>query len=120
MTVAPAALWLRAVHAADARGLLPADSARLTPRELAAEAARRGDDRLTRLVDGWYYPTSYGRVRPALSDEEADRLVTSLEADVTPADESPPEIAPPARERRTHRIMSCQLCGVPVLSQDDW
>jgi hypothetical protein len=119
VTVATAALWLRAVHAADARGLLPTNSARLTPRELAAEAARRGDDRLIRLVDGWYYPTSYGRVRATLSDDEADGLVASLEADVTRAEEAPPEIAPPVRARPAHRIMSCQLCGGPVLSQDD-
>jgi hypothetical protein len=116
---ATAALWLRAVHAANARGLLPAATSRLTPRELAAEAARRGDDRLIRLVDGWYYPTSYGRVRATLSDEEADRLVTSLEADVRPAEEAAPQPAPPVRECRPHRLLSCQLCGFPVPSRDD-
>ncbi len=119
MTVTIATLWLRAVGAADARGLLPANRSRLTPRELAAEAMRRGDDRLTRLVDGWYYPTSYGGVRAALTDEEAGRLVASLEADLAPAEGALRQAAPPVRERPTRRLVSCQLCGFPMLSKDD-
>lgn len=114
MIATATALWLRALHAAVARGLLPANTSSYTPGELAAELAQRGDDRLVRLVDGWYYPTSYGRVRAALSDAEADRIVASLEADVTPAEPPPPDVAPPVAQPARRRLMYCQLCGVPV------
>ncbi|MFN2461724.1 MAG: hypothetical protein ABR591_13750 [Candidatus Velthaea sp.] len=117
MTATATALWLRALHAAGARGLLPANALRLTPGELAAEVAQRGDNRLARLVDGWYYPTSYGRVRGALSDEEADRLVASLEADIMPAEAALPDVAPPVEKLPAPRLTFCQLCGFPVPPQ---
>jgi hypothetical protein len=106
------AIWLRAVRAAGARGLLPAQRSGLTPGELAAEVARNGEDRLVRLVQGWYYPRSYGRVAGALSDEEADRLVRALEAEVTAVEIAPPPVAeqPPLPPPR----MNCELCGFPV------
>ena len=110
-----ATLWLRVLRAAEKRGLLPVQRSRLTPRELAVEAARRGEDRLARLVDGWYYPTSFGRVRGALSDEEADRLVAELEAEIVPADISRAEIMPTVREhRQAFRLACCELCGSPL------
>ncbi len=105
------ALWLRALQAADARGLLPANRSPLTPGELAAAVARRGEDRLTRLVDGWYYPASYGRIRGVLSDEEACRLVADLEAEIVLAETAPREIARPAPVRRE---TDCELCGFPL------
>jgi hypothetical protein len=111
---APAvAIWLRALRAVGARGLLPANRSELTPGELAAEVARHGEDRLVRLVHGWYYPTSYGRVRGALSDEEADRLVAALEAEVVPVQPAPP---PPAAAQPPPPPpqMNCELCGFPV------
>jgi len=115
MTELTEALWLRALHVADARGLLPAMRFPLTPGELAAEAARRGEDRLTRLVDGWYYPASYGRGRGVLSDEEANRLVASLEAEIAPAEIARPEITLPQVESPPpHRDTDCDLCGFPI------
>ena len=119
MTAPATALWLRAVHAAVARGLLPANTSRFTPGELAAEMAQRGDNRLVRLVDGWYYPTSYGRMHGALSDAEADRIVLSLEADVVPVVGAPPNVAPPVEKPPPPRITFCQLCGVPVAARPD-
>ncbi len=113
------ALWLRALRVAEARGLLPAHRTTLTPGELATEVARRGEDRLARLVDGWYYPASYGRVRGVFSDEEANRLVAALEAEIAPAkiarDElAPAEIALPAVEKSpAQRETDCELCGFP-------
>jgi hypothetical protein len=104
------ALWLRALHVADARGLLPANRSPLTPGELAAEVARRGEDWLARLVDGWYYPASYGRVRGDLSDEEASRLVAALEAEITPAEIAPAAVENPSARRQ----MDCELCGFPL------
>jgi hypothetical protein len=113
VTATVAALWSRALRAADARGLLPPNRSGLTAAELAAEAARRGDDRLAQLVDGWYYPRSYGRVRGALSDEEANRLVAALEAEI-----ARPEIAlPVAQNPPTSRLMLCELCGSPLPPQ---
>jgi hypothetical protein len=111
MTATPEALWLRAVHAADALGLLPANRARLTPAELAAEVARRGENRLVRLVHGWYYPMSYGNIRGPLSDEEAARLVSELEAEI-----APPKIVslPAAEEAPTSRPRRCDLCRAPL------
>jgi hypothetical protein len=115
VTAMAEALWLRALHVADARGLLPANRSPLTPGELAAEVARRGEDRLARLVDGWYYPASYGRVRGALSDEEATRLVAALEGEIAPAQTELPEIALPAVEDPPpHRETDCELCGSPL------
>jgi hypothetical protein len=117
VTAGPAALWLRALRAADARGLLPFSRAGLTPAELAAEVAQRGEDRLVRLVNGWYYPISYGQVRGALSDEEADRLVSELEAEVAPR----PAIRTPSavEEPPPFRLRRCDLCGVPLpISRD--
>lgn len=110
------ALWLRAVNAAAARGKVPPERARLTPGELAAEAAHRGEDRLARLVAGWYYPTSYGRVPGALTDEEADRIVASLEADVGLVAPAPAELAPAPPPKRTsiHHRVNCDLCGLPL------
>ncbi len=111
----PEALWLRALHVADARGLLPANRSRLTPGEIAAEVARRGEDRLGRLVDGWYYPASYGRVRGVLSDEEASRLVAALEEELALAKIAPAEIALPAVQNLpAHRETDCELCGFPL------
>ena len=108
-------LWLRAVRAADARGLLPANRSPLTPGELAAEVARRGEDRLTRLVDGWYYPASYGRIRGTLSDDEAVRIVAALEADIAPVALVQPQIVPPvSAPPRVQRIPTCELCGRPL------
>jgi hypothetical protein len=115
VTAMAEALWLRALHVVDARGLLPANRPSLTPAELAAEVARRGEDRLTRLVDGWYYPASYGRVRGMLSDEEAGRLVAELEAESALAETAPAEIALPAVEDPPeHRKTDCELCGFPL------
>lgn len=115
MTALAEALWLRALHVADARGLLPANRSRLTPGELAAVVARRGEVRLAQLVDGWYYPASYGRVRGVLSDEEASRLVAALEAEVAPAEIAPPEIVPPIVENpQAQRERDCELCGFPI------
>jgi hypothetical protein len=112
------ALWLRALHVANARGLLPANRSPLTPGELAAEVARRGEDRLAHLVDGWYYPASYGHARGVLSDEEAGRLVALLEAGIAQAEISPPEIALPAVENPSpDRATDCELCGSPLDSR---
>ena len=116
MTASHAAVWLRAVHAAGALGLLPAKPAGLTPAELAAEVEQRGEDRLARLVAGWYYPTSYGRAAGALSDEEAFRLVASLEAEVVEVPIPPAPVAPPAPPRRPR---NCELCGLPLPPSPD-
>ncbi len=120
MTAIVEALWLRALQVVRARGLLPANKTALTPGELAAEVERRGEDRLTRLVDGWYYPASYGRVRGWLSDEDAGRLVAELEAEnalaeAVPAQTAPAKIAPPViADPPARRETNCELCGVPV------
>jgi hypothetical protein len=109
-------LWLRAVRAAEARGLLPANRSRLTPKELAAEVTRRGDDRLNRLVEGWYYPASYGRIHGALSDEEAIRIIAALEAEVARTEIGRPQTRPHAVEkRRPQGKAECELCGVPLM-----
>jgi hypothetical protein len=109
------ALWLRALGALSARGLLPANKSRLTSRELGTEVARRGDDRLARLVDGWYYPASYGGVRGVLSDEDATRLVAELEENITPVEFVPREMLRPGVENRpSRREPGCELCGFPV------
>jgi len=108
------ALWARAVHAAEARGLLPPKRASLTPRELAAEAAQRGEDRLALLVDNWYYPASYGHVDGVLSDEQAARVVQALEAAMEPvkAQNTRTEPVSPAPQRLPKpRIAYCDLCG---------
>jgi len=115
VTAMAEALWLRALHVADVRGLLPANRSPLTPGELAAEAARRGEDRLARLVHGWYYPASYGRARGVLSDEEATRLVAALETEIAQAEVARPKFASPAVENPpAQREMDCVLCGFPL------
>jgi len=122
VTATAEALWSRALHVAQARGLLPVHRASLTPGEVAAEVARRGEDRLARLVDGWYYAASYGRARGALSDEEAVRLVAALEAGIgqhaiASEDVSPAETATPASETPSRkRGVDCELCGAPRAS----
>jgi hypothetical protein len=108
------ALWLRAVRAADARGLLPTMRSRLTPAELAAEVARRGENRLVRLVHGWYYPRSYGRVSGALSDEEAARLVTELEAEIVQTKPAATSTTPATEVRPIPGPMRCDLCRAPL------
>jgi hypothetical protein len=108
------ALWLRALRAADARGLLPIKRSSLTPRELAAEAGLRGEKRLSVLVDGWYYPASYGRVRGALTEEEARGIVASMEAEappVHPANARAQTAAPVVQESPKPRFTYCDLCG---------
>lgn len=115
MTATAEALWLRALRVADARGLLPANRSSLTPGELAAEAARRGENRLTRFVDGWYYPASYGRLRGMLSDEEAARLVAVLEAERALVEAASAKNAPPPAEKPpVRRTWDCELCGLPL------
>ena len=111
------ALWLRALRAADARGLLPTSKS-LTPKEVAAEAARRGEDRLSKLVKGWYYPRSYGRVDGAISDDEVSRVVAALEAEAALLEKAKEQSAPrptaapaPPQHRQTTR---CDLCGAVV------
>lgn len=109
-------LWSRALRAADARGLLPANGSQLTPAEIAAEVARRGEDRLATLVDAWYYPTSYGGVRGSLSDEEAGHVVAALEAEIAqaqpaePAEKAPSIVETPAANEDSR----CDLCGSPL------
>jgi hypothetical protein len=108
-------LWLRALHVAEARGLLPPKRSSLTPGELAAEAAQRGEARLVRLVDGWYYPASYGRVRGALTDEEAGRIVAALEAGIASVESAPAYVASPVVEPPpVRRLATCELCGTPL------
>lgn len=111
------ALWERALRAAEVRGLLPLKRSSLTPRELAATAAWRGEDRLTQLVEGWYYPRSYGHARGALSDEQAGSIVAALEAQMqtTTVEITLPDVAAPPAERASKpRIVSCDLCGRPL------
>ena len=110
MSAAAESLWLRAIRAADARGLLPEDKSPLTPGELAAEAARQGEDRLVTLVDGWYYPTSYGRVHGRLSDEEAGRIVATLESEIKPESNAPRQ----AKTAPSRPEVNCALCGAPL------
>lgn len=112
-------LWSRALRAANERGLLPSNRSRLTPGELGAEAERRGEGRLAQLVDGWYYPASYGRIRGILSDEEAARIVVALET--AAGSESSPQQETGAESERAEveasglaRTIDCQLCGFPL------
>jgi hypothetical protein len=111
------ALWLRALRAADARGLLPTSKS-LTPKEVAAEAARRGEDRLSKLVKSWYYPRSYGRTDGAMSDDEVSRVVAALEAEAAllkKAEEKPaprPTVAAPQPQQR--QTTRCDLCGAVI------
>jgi hypothetical protein len=111
MSTTTPTLWSRAVRATAARGLLPIDHSALTPAELSAAAAQRGERRLVKLVDAWYYPSSYGGVRGAMSDEEAARLVAALESEIVPAEIVPPAAAPKPSPRRLTR---CDLCGFPL------
>lgn len=106
-------LWMRALRAADARGLIPRERASLTPREVAVAAAERGDDRLALLVDGWYYPASYGRARGALTEEQAASIVSSLEAQAAMANVEHRHADPIAQniDRAPQRFLSCDLCG---------
>ncbi len=110
------ALWLRAVNAVGKRGLLPDKASSHTPGELGKEVARRGDDRLLQLAVGWYYPASYGRIRGAVSDEEAMRIVAALEAEIASAEAGPEQIAPKPAEipRLRKKTRSCELCGLPI------
>jgi hypothetical protein len=107
-------LWLRAKRAADVRGII-SKSKSLTPKEIADDVALRGDDRLARLVDGWYYPKSYGHVPGSLSEEEVKRIVASLEADAVR-----PEVAAPKTEDAVveapppPRPALCECCGFPL------
>jgi hypothetical protein len=112
------ALWLRALRAADGRGLLPSKRSSLTPRELAAVAAWRGERRLSQLVDGWYYPRSYGHIRGALTDEQAGGIVAALEAETQSREASNARteteasiVERPAKPRITY----CALCGQPLV-----
>ena len=115
MSTTAEALWLRALHVARARGLLPANPKRLTPGELAAEVARRGEDRLARLVNGWYYPASYGHGRGTLSEEEASGIVATLEAGISRSEFAPADFDEPAAESPPprHRV-DCELCGSQI------
>jgi hypothetical protein len=69
-----------------------------------------------RLVAGWYYPASYGRIDGALSDDEVHRLVASLEAEVlmvqaAPVNTDAPIVEAPPPRRELER---CELCGFPL------
>ena len=71
-------LWKRALTAIEARGALAPGS--LTAREIAAAADRHlGSDLVRRLVEGYYQPRRYGGA-PILTDDEAEALVSTLEA----------------------------------------
>jgi hypothetical protein len=107
-------LWSRAIRAVDARGLLPHHRSPLTPREVAARAEERGEVRLRLLVDGWYYPRSYGRIDGALSDEEANGIVTALETEteMMKPERAREEAGTPVTERSSKpRYTYCDLCG---------
>jgi hypothetical protein len=109
-------LWLRALRAADARGLIPT-SKTLTPKEVASEAARRGEERLAEIVRSWYYPRSYGGTDGAMSDEEVARIVAALEAEAASLEKAQEKPAPrpapqPPPSPRQH--VRCDLCGSVV------
>lgn len=111
-------LWQRALRAADSRGLIPTSKA-LTPKEVAAEAARRGEERLAKLVKGWYYPRSYGRTDGVMSDEEVARIVAALEAEAATlkkAQEKPAPRVVPVPPPSPRQPVRCDLCG-SVVSQ---
>jgi hypothetical protein len=110
-------LWLRALRAVDARGLLPNRRASLTPREIAAQAALRGEQRLQQLVEGWYYPRSYGQIHGTLTEEEAGGIVALLEAETQTETEHlrVERTAPVAEPPPKPRVTSCDLCGRPVM-----
>lgn len=107
------ALWSRALRALDARGLLPAKRSSLTPRELAAGALRRGENRLALLVENWYYPASYGRTDGMLSDAQAGRLVEDLEAETARIESSRVDSGrePAVEPAPPRRVVYCDLCG---------
>lgn len=118
MNVSRERLLSRALHAEDVRGHLPASKS-LTPAELAREAARRGDDRLARLVTDWYYPASYGHTTGSLSEREAIAIVEALEeaASASKPRQSTQAPAPVAVEvRQTRTPTRCDLCGEPLPS----
>ena len=117
MNPAAESLWARALRAADARGLLPGNKRQFTPAELASEARIRGEDRLTRLVRQWYYPLSYGRTLGALTDEEAERIVASLEREVVKSQGrvETPAPKPIGMTVPVRRKPKCDLCGRPVV-----
>jgi hypothetical protein len=110
-------LWLRALRAADARGLLPNRRSSFTPRELAAEAVLHGEERLAQLVEGWYYPRSYGQIRGTLTEDQARSIVAALEAETQPkAEMSRMESAPVVERPPKPRVTFCDLCGRPLVS----
>lgn len=110
------ALWQRALKALGARGLLPASKS-LTPGELAADVANRGEDRLSRLVKGWYYPASYGQIRGMLTNEEAAGIVAALEAEVEIVKKEPAKTIAPREGTSKRRAPRCDLCGSPLTRQ---
>ena len=114
MSAQAEALWLRALQAVQTRGLLPEKRSPLTPRELAVEVERRGEGRLLRLVEGWYYPVSYGVSRGALSDEDALHLVVALEGETVPLEDASQSMPPVPEPRSRRRDPSCELCGARV------
>ncbi|MBV9438696.1 MAG: hypothetical protein JOZ24_01755 [Candidatus Eremiobacteraeota bacterium] len=125
MNASAEALWLRALDAVQARGLLPTNRALFTPAELAAEAALRGEERLMRLVAAWYYPASYGRRTGTLSEADVEELVAALEAErgfapVAEAEEpAAPELPPLPEERGALRLALCDLCAAPLPPTDE-
>lgn len=120
MNASAEGLWMRAVRAVNARRRLSANKS-LTPAEVAAEAARAGDDRLARLVTGWYYPSSYGSAPGQLSDDDARKVVEALEADASmnevPATPPIHVTVPKAEPQRPRKPALCELCGAALADE---
>lgn len=111
-------LWTRLLAQLRRHGRLPLRSEQLTPQEIAAHCYEAdGDDRGWRFVHDYYYPHHFGQTAGALSEAEAEALVTSFEpgakAALRPAPDSPDSPpAPPVRRPL------CQICKHrPVPSQ---
>ncbi len=103
-------LWQRLLATLLGRGLLPKGELTFTPAEVARHVVNTtGDERVRRFVEGYYYPVSYGQLDGPLSDQEAERLVASLEK--RPLKPSARAQSAPAAPAPKGAGRTCSICG---------
>ncbi len=111
-------LWEQLVDHLDREGMLPLQTLKSTPSEIAAQVARRyGDIRVQRFVWDYYYPRAFGNQNGKLGEGDAEALVLSFRK---PKDLRGQIRAAISTEHEPIGESTCMVCGVRQVSDEDY
>ena len=111
-------LWEQLVDHLDREGMLPLQSLRSTPSEIAGQVAKRyGDIRVQRFVWDYYYPRAFGNVNGKLAEGDAEALVLSFRKQMDLRGQLRAAIS---SDRESVGESTCLVCGVRQVYDEDY